>query len=307
MPPKAAPVEIALSSKTSSPMTTSNVPTPQQVPFKPQILKRPQRNASPVSAPGSMPPPPAALGRQPSPQPPPSGPAHFPVVPTVQHAFDRRDNMPTGQKNALLSLFGNSSQIVSSPVQTSVPSMSPIPPHGLSYTSSGIPSLPSLPSKSPMPRSPHVAAASPQPPTPKSIMSGVISPVSPLPERGSAQNSPAHLASRSRISSIGDVMPPNIVIPKDQIPTSDPATAAEAVQNVATAIQRNGHGLGYPKLDDGYANTGSAGLGEELGAGVMLDRGKGRAIGVGKAESSPVDKTFLLGFLENVARGGRTT
>lgn len=102
-------------------------------------------------------------------------------------------------------------------------------------------------------------------------------------------------------------MPPNIVIPKDQIPTSDPATAAEAVQNVATAIQRNGHGLGYPKLDDGYANTGSAGLGEELGAGVMLDRGKGRAIGVGKAESSPVDKTFLLGFLENVARGGRTT
>ena len=44
-------------------------------------------------------------------------------------------------------------------------------------------------------------------------MSGVISPVSPLPANGSMAASPEGMANRSRISSIGDGTVPGIVIP----------------------------------------------------------------------------------------------
>jgi mRNA-decapping enzyme subunit 2 len=274
---KVSPTEVSNAGRTASPISTSNRPAPQTTTFKPQILKRPSPAPAPGQAPGLL----NDLGNQMSPpQQAPPGPARLPQGPTtVQQAFDRRETALPGQKNALLSLFQKSSQPSASPVQAST---SPLPPHGLPQPPVG---LPSLPSKSPMPRSPVPPARSPPPPTPKSITSGVISPVSPLPEKGSAQNSPAHLASRSRISSIGETMPPNIVIPKELIPTSDPATA----------IQRNGNSSLIGGLEEEYSSTGSGSLGDNLAA---LDKGKAKA-------TSPVDKTFLLGFLENVARGGR--
>lgn len=101
-------------------------------------------------------------------------------------------------------------------------------------------------------------------------MSGLISPVSPLPTNGSQGASPAGLASRSRISSFGDGATPSIdlAIPPTSNPTSVP--------------QSGGGGIGV-------GNVG--GLGGQV---KTRDEGK-----------SPVDKTFLLGFLEDVARRGR--
>lgn len=276
---RASPTNASRPVKGTSLHTASDVTTPQATTFKPQILKRPQQNSSPAPtpAPGPIPPAHDAPRNQASPSEAPPGPARFPAAPAAQQTFDRRETLPADQKNALLSLFAKPAQPAGSPVPAS---KSPIPPQGLSNPPAG---LPSLPSKSPLPRSPIPPTRSPQPPTPKSLVSGVISPVSPLPGNGSQQNSPANLASRSRISSIGDTMPPNIVIPKELIPTSNPTTA----------IQRNGDS----NLEGGYASTGSTGAGENLG---VLNKGKERSA------TSPVDKNFLLGFLEDVARrGGR--
>jgi mRNA-decapping enzyme subunit 2 len=174
-----------------------------------------------------------------SPQPPPAQPAVLPSrspAPPPLSDMDRRESVPAAQKNALLSLFGNK------------PSPSPKP-----QTQSPIP-----------------PARSPLPPTPKTTMSGLVSPVSPLPTNGSVgATSPEGIANRSRISSIGDGTAPSIVIP----PTSHPVDAGVGLpQNEGVSLV----GLG------GQARTGSTGEGK-----------------------SPVDKTFLLGFLEDVARRGR--
>jgi mRNA-decapping enzyme subunit 2 len=116
--------------------------------------------------------------------------------------------------------------------------------------------------------SPVPTGRSPMPPTPKTAMSGMISPVSPLPEKGSQAASPADFVSRSRISSIGDSKAPSIVIP----PSSHPANMDQSSESL-----------------QGRSSVGSLG-------------GQSRSAADGK---SPVDKTFLLGFLEDVARRGR--
>ncbi|KAH7370969.1 hypothetical protein BKA66DRAFT_470381 [Pyrenochaeta sp. MPI-SDFR-AT-0127] len=214
---------------------------PQQTTFQPQILKRPQQEQQQNEALAPIPKPTAhAQGllnmfKGPSPQPAPAQPVPLARSPAPPSS-DRRESIPIEQKSALLALFG------------SKPSPSPQPAHS-----------PNLPTRSPLP------------PTPKTTMSGVISPVSPLPANGSAVGSPANLASRSRISSIGDGIAPGIIIPA-QAPTSHPTSAPQG-------------GVGQ------QGPTSAGGLGSQV---KTKDEGK-----------SPVDKTFLLGFLEDVARRGR--
>ncbi|KAH7083676.1 hypothetical protein FB567DRAFT_529686 [Paraphoma chrysanthemicola] len=215
--------------------------------FKPQILKRPPQSTTP----GQLPAPSAhAKGlldmfKGPSPQPgagrPGVSPARSPAPPASQQSFDRRESLPPDQKNALLALFSKPSPKPEGPMVPAV----------LQRTQSPVP-----------------IARSPLPPTPKTTMSGLVSPVSPLPGKGSQAASPADLASRSRISSIGDTGAPSIVIP----PTSHPANFGQGGEG----MQRQG-------------STG--GLSAQSRSG---NDGK-----------SPVDKTFLLGFLEDVARRGR--
>jgi mRNA-decapping enzyme subunit 2 len=151
--------------------------------------------------------------------------------------MDRRESVPSDQKNALLSLFG------SKPSPSPKPQMqSPIPP-----------------------------SRSPFPPTPQKTMSGIISPVSPLPANGSVgATSPEGMANRSRISSFGDGTAPSIVIP----PTSHPVDAG-------ISLTQN-EGVSLVGLGGGQTKTGST-----------------------SESKSPVDKSFLLGFLEDVARRGR--
>ncbi|KAH6032189.1 hypothetical protein HBI83_019680 [Parastagonospora nodorum] len=168
----------------------------------------------------------------PSPQP--SMPVRQSPAPlAAQQPFDRRESFPADQKNALLSLFG----------QSSTKPQSPRIPTPLQQTHSAVP-----------------RGRSPLPPTPKTTTSGIISPVSPLPEKGSQTVSPADFASRSRISSIGESgAAPSIVIP----PTSHPIENTSG-RGSTSSVSRSGNDA-----------------------------------------KSPVDKTFLLGFLEDVARRGR--
>ena len=84
-------------------------------------------------------------------------------------------------------------------------------------------------------------------------MSGLVSPVSPL-QQGSRTGTPADLASRSRISSIGEPVPDALELQ---------GQSGDAVFGSAMAKERE------------------------------------------RDAKSPVDKTFLLGFLEDVARRGR--
>ncbi|KAF2800193.1 hypothetical protein K505DRAFT_320612 [Melanomma pulvis-pyrius CBS 109.77] len=283
--------DIGETSRSRSPKSTSNPPPPQKVAFKPQILRRPQPNASPapapvlvpvsapVPAPVLLPQPRALLNLFSNSTPPPAAPTP-PVLskaPPLSHqSFDRRETLAADQKNALLSLFGKPSQgiVSAAPVM-----QSPLP---LDDTTQ--------PFVSSLPKSPVPPARSPHPPTPKTMMSGVISPVSPLPDKNSQQNSPANLASRSRISSIGEPIPPSIIIPRNLLPTSHPSTALNLPA-------KNG-------LEDGYISAGSAstGLIEKFAVDKNLGKVSGAGDGTGK---SPVDKTFLLGFLEDVARRGR--
>jgi mRNA-decapping enzyme subunit 2 len=315
--------------RSRSPMAPANLPAPQPTAFKPQILRRPQQGASQASAPvtthmpapvlASQPrtlldlfktatPPPSApqppvpapvsaptpvLSSQPqallnlfktatpppfkTATPPPSTstpPAHFPAsLAARQQSFDRRSPLPTEQKNALLSLFGKPSQgtTTSTPV---VQSPLPLGDSTQSFLSS-------------LPRSPIPPARSPHPPTPKTMMSGVISPVSPLPDK-SQGGSPAHLASRSRISSIGEGMESSGNVLRGVLPTSHPSAA---LLNLTTKIG----------MEDGYASAGSAGPTEKF----AVDKNLGKVSSSNGTGKSPVDKSFLLGFLEDVARRGR--
>jgi mRNA-decapping enzyme subunit 2 len=274
-----ASADLSHSTQNGTPQEAAELSNSSQVTFKPQILKRPQqqqnnglapvpqptthtqglldmfKGPSPQSAPAqpvqpvqpSRSPAPTAhaqglldMFRGPSPQPAATKPAQ-PIPPTRSPApmiptsvMDRRESIPSEQKTTLLSLFNKPSP----------------KPEG---------AVPLRQTHSPAPPS-----RSPYPPTPKTAMSGVISPVSPLPGNSSQTASPANLNSRSRISSIGDAPVPGIVIP----PASHPGQVAE----------------GTPTYNAG-------GL-----SGQAKDRNDGK---------SPVDKTFLLGFLEDVARRGR--
>ena len=168
------------------------------------------------------------LFKSPSPQPP-AQPAQArsnasPAILAAQPAgFDRRESVASDQRNALLGLFNKAS--------------------------------PQLAHRAPIRQShsPLSFSRTPNPPTPKTAMSGLVSPVSPL-QHGSRTGSPADLASRSRISSIGEPAP------------------------------------GVPELP-GQSGTNAFGT--------------ATATARENDAKSPVDKTFLLGFLENVAKKGR--
>ncbi|KZM26619.1 5'-(N(7)-methylguanosine 5'-triphospho)-[mRNA] hydrolase [Ascochyta rabiei] len=148
-----------------------------------------------------------------------ASPATLAAQPT---SFHRRESVASDQRNALLGLF-------------SKPSPQPTA------------RVPMQQSHSPLPFS-----RTPNPPTPKTAMSGLVSPVSPM-QQGSRTGTPADLASRSRISSIGEPTPGQSEVP---------------------VLQGPGFSLVGAKARESDAK-------------------------------SPVDKTFLLGFLEDVARRGR--
>ncbi|KAJ4309575.1 mRNA-decapping enzyme subunit 2 [Neodidymelliopsis sp. IMI 364377] len=260
--------------------------------FQPQIFKRPQQAAAPTSGPSTQSqglldmfkgpsPQPAAVPaptahnqgllnmfKQPSPQPAAARPAQAqnlldmfkgasPQVAPAQlapTAPSASGPPPTAQAQGLLNLFNQPS-----------PQPAPAQPDrresllGLFNKPSPQPAtrIPSQQSHSPLP-----FTRTPNPPTPKTQMSGLVSPVSPL-QQGSRTGTPADLASRSRISSIGE-----------------PA-AGNGSSNAAASQESQGQ---------------IGGVG-----GVALGAVRSRE----SEAKSPVDKTFLLGFLEDVARRGR--
>jgi mRNA-decapping enzyme subunit 2 len=282
---KPSPINLPHGSRTGSPRTIPNGPAPPAT-FKPQILKRPQQKPSPVPALGNAPNPLLALlGSQSSPVQAPISPMRSPVVPAAQPSFDRRESAATDQKAKLLSMFQQPSRLIESPVQ---PSTSFVPPSGQAQPS---PSFSTLRAKSPLPGSPVVLARSPQPPTPRPIFSGIVSPVSPLLAQASQQNSPADLASRSRISSIGEVMPPHIVIPEL---SSVPAAPLTAIQT------RNGYVNGGAEV--GPSASKLTGMNDSLGS---LVQGREKASSDEKSPTAEKDKSFLLSYLNNYAKGTR--
>lgn len=243
-----SPLDVTAMVQNGTSQNTASIANPPETTLQPRvIMKRSQPQQSTNLAPAPKPSAHAQgllnMLKGPSPQAvptqPPSAmqPTRSPAPPTSQPATDRRESIPTEQKSALLALFG------------SKPSPAPQQTH------------------SPIPQT-----RSPFPPTPKTTMSGVISPVSPLPANGSQAASPADLASRSRISSIGESAAQSILNP----PTSHPATMAQEDKAIKGSVN---------------VNVNLGGLGAQ---------GKSGADG-----KSPVDKNFLLGFLENVARQGR--
>jgi mRNA-decapping enzyme subunit 2 len=307
-----SPMELSASA-TSSPRTV--VPPPA---FKPQILKRPQHDGPAPPAPAS-----AAysqgllnLFKSPSPTPPqPSVPASISLqpaqAPDLLSLFKSQTspepqivtvpNPPpaagpsSAHSQGLLNLFKSPTPQQSGPSVPPPPMHKPPPlsqlPSRPSDQKNALLSLfgkpsPTYSSKSPLPTPPMPPSRSPQPPTPKTQMSGIISPVSPLPEKGSRTGSPAPLVSRSRISSLGE----GAGLPAIVIPRSEPSGMA-----------RNGVSKA---MDDGYASAGSA-----SGLGAMgVNKGKARVVAAEAGENggkSPVDKNFLLGFLNDVARKGR--
>jgi mRNA-decapping enzyme subunit 2 len=247
-PMSRSPADATVGGRNGTPINTAELSDAPSTAFKPQILKRPQQSAtaSPVPAPTAHAKSLLDMFKGPSPQPAAVQPA-MPLTQspapsaTTQQSLDRQEAFPSDQKNALLALFSKPSP---KPEGSRVPA-------SLQQTHSPIPTR-----------------RSPLPPTPKTTMSGVISPVSPLPEKGSQAVSPTDFVSRSRISSIGDSVAPSIVIP----PTSHPLPVGQGNENLP-----------------GRGSTGGL-------------SGQSKSATDGK---SPVDKTFLLGFLEDVARRGR--
>jgi mRNA-decapping enzyme subunit 2 len=238
-----SPLDVNMGRRNGMPLNNTETLDAPPTAFKPQILKRPKSQTSgPVPAPTAHAKSLLDMFKSPSPQ-----PAIQPVMPLTQspapsattlQPLERQQSVSADQKNTLLALF-------------SKPSPKPEGPR--------------VPASLQQTHSPIPARRSPLPPTPKTQMSGVISPVSPLPDKGSQTASPADFVSRSRISSIGDPGAPSIVIP----PTSHPQQGIENLPGRGSA----------------------GGLG-----------GQSKSATEGK---SPVDKTFLLGFLEDVARRGR--
>jgi mRNA-decapping enzyme subunit 2 len=213
-------------------VTAVELMTPQHAgALQPQILKRTQQGVALAAGTPSTAHAQGLLNMFKGPSPQPEAAQPAQVHPKVA---DRPESRPSEQKHALLALFNKAS---------------------------------------PQPESakPVQSTRTPLPPTPKKQMSGLVSPVSPLPYQGSQGGSPADFASRSRISSVGESAP-SIAIP----PTSHPAAA--------------GQGAGQF-----YNQPGAGGSGLSVGASRQSVDGR----------SPAVDKSFLLGFLEDVARRGR--
>lgn len=205
---------------TTNSQASSNLPTPQASAFKPQILRRPQSNASPALSSAS---PLLALfnSSQTSPLPAAAAPAKVPGPPQSQQSFDRRETLAPDQKNALLSLFGKPASVGPQPKEGNALSSNP----------------PSRSSRSPLPTGDVAHQQITQPPTPKSaFVSGVISPVSPLPA-DKDKGSPAHLASRSRISSLGEGsgLPAGLMIPPTSHPVAKGGNASGTEEDYASA------------------------------------------------------------------------
>jgi mRNA-decapping enzyme subunit 2 len=78
-------------------------------------------------------------------------------------------------------------------------------------------------------------------------------------------------------------------VPRGVLPKSHPSAA---LLSLAT---KNG-------MEDGYASAGSAGPTEKF----AVDKNLGKVSSGNGTGKSPVDKSFLLGFLEDVARRGRS-
>lgn len=242
-----SPADFTNTGRNGVSLTAAPANGPPPTAFKPQILKRPQQPPANVVAPA---PSAHAMGlldmfKGPSPSPAPAlntPPVVQPLAPTIaQPVLARHDAPLKDQKSTLLGLFGKASPRPESP-------RFPVPLQQM--------------------HSPLATARSPLPPTPKPTMSGMISPVSPLPDHNSHTASPADRLSRSRISSIGDAAVPAVLIP----PTSHPVTLGQSSENM-----------------QGYSSA--SGLSAQSKS--------------GSDAKSPVDKTFLLGFLEDVARRGR--
>ncbi|CAI6300674.1 unnamed protein product [Periconia digitata] len=240
-------------------------------------------------------------------------PPQPPSVTSIRSSSQDRSSVPpsqqpTDQKAALLSLFSKPSPKPAA--------ASPLNPAGQQVH-------PGL-TQSPAPISNrNVSITSP---TIKTAVSGVVSPVSPLPA-GTSMDTPAHLMSRSRISSIGGetsaasfssvvVSRGNGVAPVPA-PTSHPAASVMSMSGLG---QRNGG------PSDGFASGGSGSFSSEgvgLGgstsfegitsvAATGLGNGKGKAKVNADADarkSPPVgddgNKSFLLGFLNDFANKGR--
>ncbi|KAF2848153.1 hypothetical protein T440DRAFT_470494 [Plenodomus tracheiphilus IPT5] len=308
----------------------TKAPDGTQAAFKPQILKRPQqeqqqapgKNATLALAPKQKAHQQGLLDmlKGPSPQSAPAQPVHptrtsRTPAPPVGHSQGLLDmfkgappNPPPAQpapmhsrlspapsadhKQDLLNIFKRPSPspqaAPAQPTQSLRSSLSPAPPathnnerrESTSVEKSNLLALFNKPSpqiqgstlvRAPPPplkpsRSPAAVGGFPPRPMSKMSMSGVISPVSPLHGGGGSQTSPAGVANRSRISSFGG--------------------GDEGVQ-LPLGVS-NGGGGAFGGTVGGLRSTGQT---------LVVDKDK-------DAGKSPVDKTFLLGFLENVARRG---
>ncbi|KAF2126629.1 hypothetical protein P153DRAFT_297490 [Dothidotthia symphoricarpi CBS 119687] len=237
------------------PHNSSSGPSPvaqvAQKPFVPQqILKRE------ATGPGSRRPSgPTVTSRNGTPQG--SLKAPTPTVTAFKPQILKRPQQQTAHAQGLLDMFKAPSPQPQSLPQPP-PTHSPAPPPSSNTPvdqKSTLLALFGKPSPSPVPSIPTARTPAP---TSNPTLPGIVSPVSPLPEKESQAASPGDFASRSRISSIGEsVSMPSIVIPP----------VAEG------------------------ANLGMGGLSAQAKQSV-----DGR---------SPVDKSFLLGFLEDVARKAR--
>ncbi|KAF2743537.1 hypothetical protein M011DRAFT_218533 [Sporormia fimetaria CBS 119925] len=284
-----SPAEGRAPSSNASPAPAPSSATPEPKAFQPRILKRPQQTVSPspLSAPVPRPVPSSVPAQHNAPEVPPHPKAQPPTdtanistpipatrepvraAPTTQ-SFDRRASQTTAQKDALLSLFGKPTQPSGAPIPTS----NPAPSGGFPHKSPQFPS--------PFP-------ASPQPPSPRSLVPAVMSPVSPLRDVGNSTDSPAMLANRSRISSIGETT----------IPTAGHGYYPQI--NTAAAPIPLGAPLGMPYAS--HAQSGGQHTTVHPQHGLTIPAPP-TASAASKA-TSPVDTEFLRGFLENVARGGR--
>ena len=237
-----SPMDVSSPARNGTSQNPVNLLNQSEPAIDPQIVKRSrQQNVAlaPVPGPNAHAQSLLDMFKAASPQPVPIQPAqpapstHSPAPPTAPSTIDQRESIPNEQKSTLLALFGSKP--------------SPAPQH----------------SYSPIPQ-----IRSSLSPSPKTTVSGIMSPVSPLPAAGSQSASPADRASRSRISSIGECMTQSAQI----APTSHPVAQGPGEEG----------------------SKGNASLGGRSATGKAGTDGK-----------SPVDKTFLLGFLEDVARRGR--
>ncbi|PVH93307.1 hypothetical protein DM02DRAFT_619349 [Periconia macrospinosa] len=339
------PKHAARRNDVSSPASPQTVVAAKTV-FKPQILKRPQHPndrgaAIPTQAPATKPDPKAQVPdllslfkAQASPKP----AAEVPAGPTQPAKAAPPAPRSNAHAQELLGLFKSPSPAQQIPTQFTQPppqkpasydrpaEMPPPPPPAdqkaalLSLFSKASPK-PSSPSpftsaeQSRLTQSPTAIVHGMHSPTGhKNIISGVVSPVSPLPAGGSASDTPAHAMSRSRISSIGESVGvgsfPGVGV---SVGIGAPRNMAPAPTSHPSAMNGVGENVGGIGIGAGYG-AGGAGAGTGVGFDSSLPHpggggaGNANTAGVGGGKSPAVDdnnKTFLLGFLNDFANKGR--